>query len=57
MKKFRLKHSYTQAQLAKMIGVNRSTYSCWEAGIRKPNFRNKIRLAFFFVKFYLGFRQ
>ena len=57
MKKFRLKHSYTQAQLAKMIGVSRSTYSTWELGIRKPNFRNKLRLAFFFVKFYLGFRQ
>ena len=57
MKKFRLKHSYTQAQLAKMIGVSRSTYSTWELGIRKPNFRNKLRLAFFFFKFYIGFRQ
>jgi DNA-binding XRE family transcriptional regulator len=57
MKKFRLKHSYTQAQLSKMIGVSRSTYSTWELGIRKPNLRNKLRLAFFFIKFYLGFRQ
>ena len=57
MKKFRLKHSYTQAQLAKMIGVSRSTYSCWEAGLRKPTFKNKIKLAFFFLKFYLGIRQ
>ena len=57
MKKFRLKHSYTQAQLAKMIGVSRSAYSYWETGRRKPNFRNKLRLAIFFIKFYLGFRQ
>lgn len=57
MKKFRLKHSYTQVKLAKMIGVSRSTYSSWEAGTRKPNFRNKLRLAFFFFKFYIGFRQ
>ena len=57
MKKFRLKHSYTQAQLSKMIGVSRSTYSCWELGIRKPTFRNKIMLAFFFFKFYIGIRQ
>ena len=57
MKKFRLKHSYTQAQLSKMIGVSRSTYSCWELGIRKPTFSNKIRLAFFFFKFYIGIRQ
>ena len=57
MKNFRLKHSYTQAQLSKMIGVSRSTYSCWELGIRKPTFKNKIRLAFFFFKFYIGIRQ
>lgn len=57
MKKFRLKHNYTQAQLAKMIGVSRFTYSCWEAGVIKPTFRNKIRIAFFYIKFYIGFRQ
>jgi DNA-binding XRE family transcriptional regulator len=57
MKKFRLKHNYTQAQLAKMIGVSRSTYSCWEVGLRKPTLGNKIKLAFFFFKFYIGIRQ
>lgn len=57
MKKFRLKHNYTQVQLSKMIGISRSTYSCWELGIRKPSFRNKIRLAFFYFKFYIGFRH
>ena len=57
MKKFRLKHNYTQAQLSKMIGVSRSTYSCWELGLRKPTFKNKIKLAIFYIKFYIGFRQ
>ena len=54
MKKFRQKHGFTQKQLAKMMGISRSTYSCWELGIRQPNFKNRLRILFFYVKFYLG---
>jgi DNA-binding XRE family transcriptional regulator len=57
MKKFRLKHSYTQAQLAKMIGVTRSTLSHWEIKDRKPTFFQKLKIAFFFFKYYIGIRQ
>lgn len=53
MREFRLKHNFTQKQLAKMMKVNRSTLSCWELGIRKPCFMNKLKIAWFFVKFYL----
>lgn len=54
MKRFRIKHHLSQRQIAKMIGISRGTYSCWELGLRKPNFKNKLRILLFFVKYYLG---
>lgn len=53
MKKFRIKHHLTQKQLADMMGFCRSTYSCWELGIRHPSIRNRIKIFWFFIKFYL----
>ena len=53
MRKFRLKHNLTQYQLAKLMKVNRSTLSCWEIGIRKPSFWNRIKIAWFYIKYHL----
>lgn len=55
MKNFRIKHGLTQRQFAKMLGVSRGTYSCLEIGIRQPNLKNRIKILFFYIKFYLGF--
>lgn len=53
MKNFRIKHGYSQNQLAKLIKVSRSTLSCWELGIRKPCLKNKLKIYWFYIKFYL----
>lgn len=53
MKNFRIKHGYSQNQLAKLIKVSRSTLSCWELGIRKPYLKNKLKIYWFYIKFYL----
>lgn len=54
MKNFRIKHGYSQNQLAKLMKVSRGTLSCWELGLRKPCFKNKLKIYWFYVKFYLG---
>lgn len=37
LREARLNAGYTQSQLAKMIGVAKSTYCNWEQGSREPN--------------------
>jgi len=53
MKDFRIKHGYTQNQLAMLMKISRGTLSCWECGCRKPSLKNKIKVFWFFIKFYL----
>ena len=53
MKSFRIKHGYSQRQLAKLMKISRGTISCWECGVRKPSFKSKLKIFWFLVKFYL----
>ena len=53
MKDFRIKHNLTQKEMSKMMKVSRSTYSCWELGVRKPCLKSKIKIALFYIKYYL----
>lgn len=34
---YREKHGYSQRDLAKQLGLNQSTISAWESGLRKPS--------------------
>ena len=37
LKEYRKSKGYTQAQIAKILGVTASQYQMWEAGTRTPN--------------------
>jgi transcriptional regulator with XRE-family HTH domain len=54
MKNFRIKHGYSQRKLAKLMKVSRGSLSCWELGLRKPCFKSKLKIYWFYIKFYLG---
>lgn len=45
LRELRKKNGYTQASLAKALGVSQSTVGNWEAGSRVPNFDNLERVA------------
>ena len=53
MKNFRLRHKLSQRQLAKLMNISRGTLSCWESGYRKPCLKSKLKIALFYIKFYL----
>ena len=53
MKKFRIKHNLTQRQLADLIGVSRSALSHWELKNRKPKVIHRLKIIWFFIKYYL----
>lgn len=40
IKSFRLELCVSRAELAELIGVERSCVCCWEKGTRSPNFKN-----------------
>lgn len=44
LKKARIEAGYTVRSLAKEIGVNMSSISYWENGVKNPRERNKIKL-------------
>lgn len=57
LRELRRKNGYTQASLAKALGVAQTTVGNWEAGIRQPNFTTLKRLAKIFnvsVDYLLG---
>lgn len=45
LRELRRKNGYTQASLAKALGVSQTTISSWEAGSWVPNFDNLERIA------------
>lgn len=53
MKNFRIKHGLSQRQMSKLMKISRGTLSCWELGVRKPCFKSKLKIALFFIKYYL----
>ena len=48
LKKLRIEHGLTQAQLAQKVGIGTSTIGMYESNIRKPSFEVLIKLAIFF---------
>lgn len=36
LKKYRLDHNYSQAEMADLLGTSQSYYSCIEGGVKKP---------------------
>uniref|UniRef100_UPI003F68C74F helix-turn-helix domain-containing protein n=1 Tax=Streptococcus pluranimalium TaxID=82348 RepID=UPI003F68C74F len=45
LKDLRKKNGYTQADIAKEIGITQGAYQKWETGSREPSFENLIKLA------------
>lgn len=45
--KFRVKHNFTQAQMAEKVGISRPTYSLIETGKSKPTEKTKIKIKLF----------
>lgn len=45
LKKLRKEAGYTQAKLAKRVGISRSTYSMYEQGRRDPSIHVAIKIA------------
>ena len=52
---YRINNNLTVTQMAKKLGVPRQTYWCWETKRRKPCFKNKLRIMFFYITHFLGF--
>ena len=48
LKKLRLKHNYTQSEIAQKLGTTHGAYQKWESGQREPSFYNLIQLASLF---------
>lgn len=46
IKKSRLKKGYTQKELAKKTGINKTSICLFESGVRTPSFRSVRRIAF-----------
>lgn len=44
LKDFRESYNLTQTELAKRIGVPRTTYQSWESGERKPKPSNQLKI-------------
>ena len=53
MREFRTRHNLTQKQLANLMKVSRSALSHWELGTRKPKLIDRIKIVWFFIKYYL----
>jgi len=45
MREFRLKMGFSQAYIAKVLGIPPSTYANWEQGTREPNIDNLAKIA------------
>ena len=45
LKSLREKHRLTQGQLAKIVGVKRTTVTLWELGINKPRANTLLKLS------------
>ena len=48
LKKMRLNHNLTQAELAKQLGISRSSVGMYESGEREPDFETLEAIADFF---------
>lgn len=48
LKKIRLNHNLTQAELAKQLGISRSSVGMYESGEREPDFETLETIADFF---------
>lgn len=48
LKKIRLNHNLTQAELAKQLGISRSSVGMYESGEREPDFETLEAIADFF---------
>lgn len=44
-KAFRIKHGYTQEQLAEALGVSQQTISSWESKMQEPRLMNIKKMA------------
>ena len=54
LKRFRLKHNYSQRQISELIGISRVIYSLYELGRIQLTLKDKIKVILFIIKFYLG---
>lgn len=45
IKELRKQSNYTQADLAKILGISRSSVNAWEQGISQPSLKYLIKLA------------
>lgn len=50
LKMERIKHAYTQADMAKIMQVSQVSISNWERGAKEPSFETLIKLANLFGK-------
>ena len=48
LKELRMRHGYSQSELAKAIGVERTRYNKWEATGTEPSFAVLVKIADFF---------
>lgn len=48
LKFLRKKHQLTQAQMAVLLEVDRSAYSCYETGKTRPDYEKLIKIARFY---------
>ena len=48
LKELRMRHGYSQSELAKAIGVERTRYNKWEAAGTEPSFAVLVKIADFF---------
>ena len=52
---YRINNGLSVKEMADKLGVPRQTYQGWEKKRRKPCFKNKLRLLFFYVTHFWGF--
>ena len=45
--KFRVKHNFTQDEMAKKVGISRPTYNLIETGKSKPTEKTKLKIKMF----------
>jgi len=45
VKDYRMKHGFTQEEMARRLDISQPSYSCYESGETKPNVMNAIKLS------------
>jgi transcriptional regulator with XRE-family HTH domain len=45
LKYYRIKHGYTQMEIAKMLKIHHSSYANWEVGSRRPSIEKILHIA------------